>query len=100
MCIRDSFEHLFSGMDDGYSSAPEGMDEEDINGLDMVTFNNDAKSSSQCGDKSCVICLAEFEHGEKLRELPCKHRFHVGCIDQWLIQNGSCPICRDRVTAE
>ena len=28
----------------------------------------------------------------------CGHRFHQGCIDNWFIQNHTCPICRDSVS--
>lgn len=26
--------------------------------------------------------------------MPCKHHFHLICIDKWLGINESCPICR------
>uniref|UniRef100_A0A3Q0RHR8 cullin-RING-type E3 NEDD8 transferase n=1 Tax=Amphilophus citrinellus TaxID=61819 RepID=A0A3Q0RHR8_AMPCI len=31
---------------------------------------------------------------EKLRMLPCFHDYHVQCIDRWLKDNATCPICR------
>ncbi|OWM87346.1 RING-H2 finger protein ATL74-like [Punica granatum] len=46
----------------------------------------------------CPICLGEFEDGEKVRVLPrCHHRFHIGCIDTWLVSHSSCPTCRQSV---
>ncbi|CAH2033856.1 unnamed protein product [Thlaspi arvense] len=42
----------------------------------------------------CVICLEEWEARETVKEMPCKHRFHGGCIEKWLELHGSCPVCR------
>jgi hypothetical protein len=53
---------------------------------------NDSQSS---GIHNCSICLEEFQNGELLRMLPCFHRFHVTCIDDWLSEKGTCPICRN-----
>lgn len=43
---------------------------------------------------SCAICLATYTCSEKVRVLPCGHRFHCGCIDRWLLeQSRTCPLC-------
>ncbi|KAK5602083.1 hypothetical protein CRENBAI_017010 [Crenichthys baileyi] len=42
----------------------------------------------------CQICFCEYADGEKLRMLPCFHDYHVQCIDRWLKDNITCPICR------
>ncbi|KAM7277677.1 hypothetical protein ACFE04_004811 [Oxalis oulophora] len=42
----------------------------------------------------CTICLEVFDIGEEAREMTCKHRFHSGCIEKWLLIHASCPICR------
>ncbi|KAI3409371.1 RING-type domain-containing protein [Psidium guajava] len=47
---------------------------------------------------SCVVCLEEFKIGDKCRLLPiCRHSFHAGCVDAWLLKVANCPICRSRV---
>ena len=43
---------------------------------------------------SCAICLDNFVKGEKIRELDCKHEFHNDCIDLWMQNHTTCPICR------
>jgi hypothetical protein len=47
----------------------------------------------------CVICLDDFESGQRVRRLPCLCTFHVACIDRHLHDNTTCPICRTDVLA-
>jgi len=40
----------------------------------------------------------EFEEGESLIALPCKHSYHPECINQWLQINKVCPMCSAEVS--
>jgi E3 ubiquitin-protein ligase RNF13 len=40
---------------------------------------------------TCSICLEDYNGGEMLRRLPCRHLFHTNCIDTWLSQRH--PVC-------
>lgn len=59
---------------------------------------NSAKVSEE--DLTCTICLEQVKRGELLRTLPCLHQFHANCIDPWLRQQGTCPVCKLRVGSE
>ena len=41
----------------------------------------------------CTICLLNYtEETKKITE--CCHTFHTKCLDKWLQNNTSCPLCR------
>ncbi|KAF9600205.1 hypothetical protein IFM89_005029 [Coptis chinensis] len=65
---------------------------ENIPIIEITTQNN----VDSCGEKiPCSVCLQNFQIGDTVRNLPyCHHMFHRHCIDQWLIKQGSCPLCR------
>ena len=45
-------------------------------------------------EKTCIICLDEFQPGEDIRRLRCQHYFHRACVDKWLLERQrTCPLC-------
>ncbi|KAF3706030.1 E3 ubiquitin-protein ligase RNF38 [Channa argus] len=52
------------------------------------------QSANSVGNTQCQICFCDYTDGEKLRMLPCFHDYHVQCIDRWLKDNTTCPLCR------
>ncbi|RRT49346.1 hypothetical protein B296_00052482, partial [Ensete ventricosum] len=53
-----------------------------------------------CTSTTCAICLEDYTVGEKLRILPCRHKFHAFCVDCWLTSwRTFCPVCKQDVRA-
>lgn len=46
---------------------------------------------------TCSVCLEQVNVGELIRSLPCMHQYHANCIDPWLRQQGTCPVCKFKV---
>jgi hypothetical protein len=66
----------------------------DTRNSDLIADHNDVERSA-----ACSICLQKYTTGCILRVLPCKHCFHTACIDQWLSNCCTCPLCRCSVCA-
>lgn len=60
----------------------------------LPVFEYTRDSNIPQGDANCTICLNEYNEGEKIKSLPCKHHFHVNCIDEWFNIDDICPMCR------
>lgn len=41
---------------------------------------------------TCVVCLADFDKGESVARLPCRHVFHTDCVTGWLQEHHACPL--------
>jgi Ring finger domain len=62
----------------------------------LVTFVYQNDGQAQASD--CVVCLGQFQQGQWVAKLQfCSHLFHHKCIDPWLRQHKTCPICRSKV---
>ncbi|XP_063964802.1 E3 ubiquitin-protein ligase ZSWIM2-like [Lytechinus pictus] len=41
----------------------------------------------------CRVCLRAYTIGQLVKKLPCRHKFHAACIDQWLLhEHPTCPV--------
>ncbi|OMO67967.1 Zinc finger, RING-type [Corchorus capsularis] len=48
----------------------------------------------------CAVCKDEVSLGEKMKQLPCAHRYHGDCIIPWLGIRNTCPVCRHELPTD
>ncbi|XP_066572778.1 E3 ubiquitin-protein ligase RNF130 isoform X2 [Amia ocellicauda] len=42
----------------------------------------------------CAVCIEGYQLNDVVRILPCKHVFHKICVDPWLNEHCTCPMCK------
>lgn len=76
--------------------SPETLLQKECGGCDL---NGESGKTLDDEEPTCSICLCEYEKGENLIMLPCKHVFHKDCIDSWTEHNTRCPLCNADLTS-
>ena len=81
----------------GVTQKQKGASRADLDKLETKQFTPGMFNG--LSEDQCSICLNSYEEDETLRLLPCdkRHHFHKDCVDEWLVVNATCPICRARV---
>ncbi|XP_025794184.1 E3 ubiquitin-protein ligase SDIR1 isoform X3 [Panicum hallii] len=82
------------------STSLTGSGNEVLTNTDLFLKKKQADRTSKTleDELTCSVCLEQVAVGDLLRSLPCLHQFHVNCIDPWLRQQGTCPICKHQVS--
>ena len=64
--------------------------------LSIISTNVLKSSDFEMRDFSdtCAVCIESYRVNDVVRILPCKHQFHKTCIDQWLLEKRTCPMCK------
>jgi hypothetical protein len=81
--------------EDKATDGPERSDEPEIAAAGVAAARKSPEPTPSVDDDSlgCSICTEDFEKGQDVRVLPCKHQFHPACIDPWLLNvSGTCPL--------
>ncbi|KAL5670113.1 hypothetical protein ACJX0J_022334, partial [Zea mays] len=79
-----SYEELIA-LGEVVGTESKGLAADTIASLPWVTYQAQDKQDGNM--EQCVICRVEFDEGESLVALPCKHPYHSECINQWLQLN-------------
>ncbi|KAG8086602.1 hypothetical protein GUJ93_ZPchr0010g7204 [Zizania palustris] len=75
-----------------------GMSSQLVKAMPSLIFTKVQEDNST--SSSCAICLEDYNFGEKLRVLPCRHKFHAACVDMWLTSwKTFCPVCKRDASA-
>ena len=64
--------------------------------LSIISTNVLKKDDLEMKDfhETCAVCIEAYRVSDVVRILPCKHQFHKTCIDQWLLEKRTCPMCK------
>ncbi|KAG1338231.1 E3 ubiquitin-protein ligase SIRP1 [Cocos nucifera] len=82
-------QHLAENDPNRYGTPP--AQKEAVNALPTVKIEE---------NMGCSVCLEDVAIGTEVKEMPCKHKFHNGCILPWLELHSSCPVCRFQLPAD
>jgi hypothetical protein len=58
------------------------------------------QTGASTSDSDCTICLESNLNEKPIIILNCGHRFHAGCMAEWLHTARSCPLCRAGIDEE
>ncbi|NXL34476.1 RN128 ligase, partial [Glaucidium brasilianum] len=64
-----------------------------IGQLQLRTLKQGDKEMGPDGD-SCAVCIEQYKPNDVVRILTCNHLFHKNCIDPWLLEHRTCPMCK------
>jgi hypothetical protein len=70
------------------------LDKDDLDKL-RVALYTDFDGHDENDREMCSVCFEKFIDSDICRELKCKHLYHQNCIDKWLGEHITCPVCRE-----
>ncbi|KAM9329885.1 RING finger protein 150 [Gastrophryne carolinensis] len=64
-----------------------------ISKLQVRTIKKGDKETEPDFD-NCAVCIEGYKPNDVVRVLPCRHLFHKSCVDPWLLDHRTCPMCK------
>ncbi|KAJ6645653.1 Protein goliath, partial [Pseudolycoriella hygida] len=59
-----------------------------------IPTKNIKSDDKEIDNDCCAICIEPYKVTDLIRMLPCRHEFHKNCIDPWLLEHRTCPMCK------
>ncbi|KAF6778781.1 hypothetical protein AHF37_01516 [Paragonimus kellicotti] len=84
------FENLLSLLATQMHAGPPPATEAAIQQLPVIELTEEQVAQY----KTCSICFEDYQTSEKATRLPCQHIYHTTCVNTWLKQHATCPVCR------
>lgn len=100
---RSYYSNRINLIDDSFSGIDDRILEERrqncLNVFKMQYLENcEYEEENGNNSSSCRICLENYEIKEQLKRIvKCKHEFHADCLDIWVGENWTCPLCRQDI---
>ncbi|XP_072351729.1 RING finger protein 150a isoform X2 [Scyliorhinus torazame] len=54
----------------------------------------DRNQETESDFDNCAVCIEGYKPNDVVRILPCRHIFHKTCVDPWLLDHRTCPMCK------
>lgn len=92
--VEDNDVHFYVNLDGIYPSTS-GMTIEQIHDMTVLGV-----LEAETPSILCTVCQNPCEPGSIVQTIQhCHHVFHPVCIERWLINNNSCPVCRSTLVS-
>ncbi|CAF1264560.1 unnamed protein product [Rotaria magnacalcarata] len=89
--INENDYEILRQLENAQNAAIMGVPENVVKSMPTERINEHSQLLQNC--EQCRLCLRLYQKGERVRRLPCRHKFHIDCIDGWLLHSHcTCPI--------
>ena len=95
--LRDAIQNEFVNNQDD-EARPSRLTHQQI--TNKTSLDLAVNTMTPADSSTCAVCHGDFNPQHIVRRINyCRHLFHQGCIDIWLGDHNTCPVCRHDLSA-